>query len=207
MGIKFESIKQELIAYFYKGGYIMKINSSQLDYICEKIIEKISNKQTISEKMILDLSIFIAYMINNKFSFELPDSYQRMEDVVEDYWFYSSSKDDNKEACLSYIRVYQTINLYKVYIANNKYQKRIQEDSVRFKRQFNLIKKIYDNPGIRQQDFHKLLKISATSLKTRINDLIEQGYVYISKIGNNSFYSLSNSGLDLYRLLSGEDNE
>ena len=185
----------------------MKINSSQLDYICEKIIEKISNKQTISEKMILDLSIFIAYMINNKFSFELPDSYQRMEDVVEDYWFYSSSKDDNKEACLSYIRVYQTINLYKVYIANNKYQKRIQEDSIRFKRQFNLIKKIYDNPGIRQQDFHKLLKISATSLKTRINDLIEQGYVYISKIGNNSFYSLSNSGLDLYRLLSGEDNE
>jgi len=185
----------------------MKINSDKLNYLCEKVVEKISNKQVISEKMILDLSIIITYMINNDFCLELPESFDKMVSVVEDYWFYSSHKDDNKEACLSYIRVYQTINMYKVYIANNKYQERIKEASVRFKRQYRLIQILYDNPGIRMQDLCKLLKTSVTNLKKRITVLIEQGYVYISKIGNFDFYSLSNSGLDLYNLLSGNDEE
>ena len=75
-----------------------------------------------------------------------------------------------------------------------------------FKRQFRLIQVIYDNPGTTLQDLCKILKISSANLLKRINPLIEQGFIYISEVGKFKFYSFSNSGLDLYSLLSGEDN-
>ena len=184
----------------------MEVNCNQLNYICEKVIEKIDKKEVISEKMILDLSLFIAYMINNDVYIELPDSFNRMVEVVEGYWFYSAYNDDNTEASLSYVRVYQTINMYKVFIANNKHVERIKEASERFKRQFKLIHVIYENPGTTLKDLCRILKISSANLLKRITPLIEQGVIYISEVGKFKFYSLSNSGLDLYSLLSGEDN-
>ena len=178
--------------------------ADQLDYICNKIIDKIFIKAVISEKMILDLSISIANLIHNSESIELPESFNRMAEEVERFW-YSSYSVANKEPSFSYVRVYQTINIYKAFIANNKYVEKVKEDSKRFKRQYKLIKLIYENPSFRHQDLCKLLKISSDNLKKRIATLIEQGYVYTSRIGKYDFYSLSNSGLDLLKLLLGEE--
>ncbi|MBR6252761.1 MAG: winged helix-turn-helix domain-containing protein [Clostridia bacterium] len=178
---------------------------NRLVYLCESIIDKISKKKVISEKMISDLSLSIVDLIKNNESIELPKSFNIMAEKVDSYWFYSAFKDDNKEASFSYVRVYQIMNMYRVFVANNKYSEKVKEDSERFKRQYKLIKLIYENPSFRHQDLCKLLKISSDTLKKRIAIMIEQGYVYTSKVGKYEFYSLSNSGLDLLKILSGEE--
>ena len=96
--------------------------------------------------------------------------------------------------------------MYKVFIANNKHVERIKEASERFKRKFKLIHVIYENPSTTLKDLCRILKISSANLLKRITPLIDQGFIYISEVGKFKFYSLSNSGLDLYSLLSGEDN-
>jgi DNA-binding MarR family transcriptional regulator len=186
-----------------RGELMSMLN--RLVYLCESIIDKISKKKVVSEKMILDLSLSIADLIKNNESIKLPESFNIMAEEVERYWLYSAYEDNNKEVSFSYVRVYQIMNMYRVFVANNQYVEKVKEASERFKRQYELIKLIYENPSFRHQDLCKLLKISSDTLKKRIAIMIEQGYVYTSKVGKYEFYSLSNSGLDLLKILSGEE--
>ena len=177
----------------------------QLDYICKTIIDKISKHKIIYEKMILDLSVCIAYLITNNESVELPESFDTVFEKLREYWFYSAYKDCDKEVSFSYVRVYQTINVYKSFINHNKYVEDLRKAAKRFKRQYKLIKLIYDNSGnTMPQDLCKLLKISSDTLEKRTAPLIEQGFIYIRRIGKFKFYSLYNSGIDLFNLLSDE---
>ena len=178
-----------------------------LDYICKTIIDKISNHKLIEEKMISDLSVCIAYLIINSESVELPKSFEEAFEALKNYWFYSAYKDTDKEVSFSYVRAYQAMMEYQGFVNYKEYVEKIMKASKEFKGEYELIKIIKDNLGeIMPQDLCKQLNITPDELKIRIKGLIEQGYIYIRPIGKFRFYSLSNSGIELFKLLSSSEN-
>ena len=157
--------------------------------------------------MISDLSVCIAYLIINSESVELPESFDTVFEKLREYWFYSAYNDCDKEVSFSYVRAYQAMEVYQGLVNYREYVEKIMKASKEFEGEYELIKIINDNLGeIMPKDLCKQLNITPDELKKRIKGLIEQGYIYVKYIGKYRFYSLSNSGIELFNLLSSSEN-
>lgn len=175
-----------------------------LEYLCTTISEKIVEKKLISEKMIMDFSLLITRLIHDSAPFELPQVFNKMVEIVEKYWFYSARREEDTDLAFSYIRIYQSINILKVYMANNKCENKIHDDAVKIGKQLKqvqAIQAIHDNPGSTYEDICEIIKASKSNLSQHIANLIEQDYIIVNQIGKYNYYSLSNKGLELHKLL------
>lgn len=187
-----------------KELYLPQKDNDLLEYLCTTISEKIIARQPIYEKMIMDFSLLVARLIHNNVLFELPQVFERMAEIVERYWFYSSHREENPDLSFSYVRIYQNINMLKVYIANNQRESTIYDDANRIMKQpkqMQAIQAIHDNPGSTHEEICEIIRTSKSNLSQYISSLIEQGYIIVNQIGKYSYYSLSNKGLELHRLL------
>lgn len=154
--------------------------------------------------MIMDFSLLITRLIHDSVLFELPQAFERMAEIVERYWFYSARREEDPDLSFSYVRIYQNINILKVYMANNKRENKIHDDAVKIgkqPKQVQAIQAIHDNPGSTHGDICEIIRTSKSNLSQRISSLIEQGYIIVNRIGKYNYYSLSNKGLELHRLL------
>ena len=175
-----------------------------LIYFCETLTKKIMDRKPIYEKTIMDFSILVANLIRRKTLSKLPDSFQKLTETVEEFWFYSAYKEQDLETSFSYIRIFQIVNMYKVYAADKRIEHEINDDAAKFKKQQRLIQIIYNNPGLTQKDLCRVLKISPANLTKRISNLVQQGYISTSLIGKFTWYSLSYKGLILNKKLSNK---
>lgn len=172
-----------------------------LNYLCKTISDKVLKRKQISEKIIMDFSLLIADLIHSTSLPNLPNSFEKMVDIVERYCLYSKHQDEDIELSFSYIRIYQTIYMLKRYTESKKLESTIKDDAVRFKKQRGLLQIVHDNPGITLAELSRILRISSSKLKEQIAGLVEQEYICTYVIGKVTTYSLSNKGLSLYKLL------
>lgn len=184
--------------------HITEQDQNLLEYICEKIYEKIKEQKPVYEKMIMDFSVLIARMIQTGSDSGLPSSFNKLADSLKEYWFYSAYQEENKELSFSYIRIYQAISVFRAFIENNRYEEDIQNAAVRFKKYYKLLQAIYDNPELTYGDLVETLKLEASNLSQDISSLIKEEYIYTNMVGKYKFYSLSNKGLELLNVLSAK---
>lgn len=187
--------------------HITEKDRDLLEYICEKICEKIKRRKPVYEKMIMDFSVLIARMIQAGSDSGLPSSFDKLADSLKEYWFYSAYREEDKELSFSYIRIYQDINVFRAFIENNRYEEDIQNAAVRFRKYYKLLQAIYDNPELTHGDLAEILKLKVSNLSQRISGLIEEEYIYTNRVGKYKFYSLSNKGLELLDVLSAKEEK
>lgn len=187
--------------------HIAEKDRDLLGYICETVCEKIKRRKPVYEKMIMDFSVLIARMIRTGDHSSLPSAFDKLADSIEEYWFYSAYEEEDKELLFSYIRIYQDISLFKAYIETDRYENDIQSASIRYKDYYKLFQAIYDNPELTHGKLGKILDLSASNLSQRISGMIEEGYIYTTRVGKYKFYSLSNKGLELLNVMTAREEE
>lgn len=179
-----------------------------LEYLCTTIAQKVRERKPVYEKMIMDFSLLITRLIHDSMLFELPHVFEEMAEIVERYWFYSASREEDTDLSLSYVRIYQNINILKVYTANNKRENKIHDDAIKIGKQpkkVQAIRAIHDNPGSTHGDICEIMRTSKSNLSQCISSLIEQGYIIVNRMGKYNYYSLSNKGLELHELLCAQN--
>lgn len=190
--------------------YLSSKDRELLEYLCTTIGEKILARKPIYEKMIMDFSLLIARLIHGGMLFDLPQSYEKLTDIVERYWFYSSRQENDPDLSFSYVRIYQNISLLKTYSENSKRESTIRDDANQIRKlskQVQAIQAIHDNPGSTHGDISEIIGTSKSNLSQRIAGLIEREYIVVSRVGKYNYYSLSNKGLELYGILCIQDQE
>ena len=187
--------------------HITEKDQGLLGSICEKICEKIKRRKPVYEKMIMDFSVLVARRIQAGGDSRLPSSFDELTDILKEYWFYSAYREEDKELSFSYIRIYQDISMYRAFIESNRYEEDIQNAAVRFRKYYKLLQVIYDNPELTHGELAAILKLQVSNLSQRIFGLIEEGYIYTSRVGKYKFYSLSNKGLELLNVLSAKEEK
>lgn len=177
----------------------------QFSGLCYQIKESIIDRKPIQEKALLDFSRLTCQLLYNGISKDLPYNFTVLSERAEDYWHYYANKDADRDLSYSYVRVYQITSMVNVFVKDKHRDKYLFEAMEKSKKHMNLLKQVYQLPGITHKGLSEQLGISPSMLSHRTAQLEEQGFLFARRIGKNKYYSLSNLGINLYKRLIAQE--
>lgn len=181
---------------------------SAFSHICERLIESITRRNYVDERMIRDFSKQVIWIITNDVS-EVPKTFSDLADILSDYWHYGLEEESDTETEYSYLRLYQLACIIQI---QQEERAKISKALVALdenKPNANLLRVIQTVPGITFRQLRKESSISSEKLRECIEKLIHDGFISSRREGEGQFYFLTHDGETLYHIMatSNENDE
>ena len=134
---------------------------------------------------------------------KLPESFDVLADRIFAYWLYEIDSETDEERKYSYIRLYQTICVLRVFLTEQELEDRAFSAVEQNYSNAELICLISQQPGITSQSIMESCVFSPEDLFRRTDTLCRDGFLSTRRSGSEQYYFLTNAGETLRQFLSG----
>lgn len=177
---------------------IMDIFSS----LCGRLLGDIKNERVLRERTLIDFCKTATWIISDGAE-KLPESFNALADRISVYWLYETDRETDEERKYSYIRLYQTVCVLRVFLSERKLEDKAFSAVEKNRSNSKMIELVGKDPGITCQRLLEDLALSQEELLMRTDALRRDGFLSIRRSGSEQYYFLTNSGEILGQFLSG----
>lgn len=177
---------------------IMDIFSS----LCNRLLGDIKNERVLRERTLIDFCKTATWIISDGAE-KLPESFNALADRISIYWLYETDSETDEERKYSYIRLYQTVCVLRVFLSERELEDKAFSAVEKNRSNSKMIELVGTDPGITCQRLLENLVLSQEELLTRTDALRRDGFLSVRRSGSEQYYFLTNSGEILGQFLSG----
>jgi len=179
--------------------------NEELSKICDALCETLEASRQVQNRVLLDFSRLTSMLIYDGLYDGIPEKYEALAEEIDDYWRYDAASDTDRERCLSYARLYQITSMVRIFERERQHAKTLSDLAERNRNNYELLKLINTKPNITYKEICVELCLPSSTLSHRMTQLESQGLLDSRRLGKNKFYSLSFSGMNLFRYLDEMD--
>ncbi len=170
--------------------------------LCSRILEDIKNERTLRERTLIDFCKAAAWIISDGAE-KLPEPFHALAGRISTYWLYETDGETNEERKYSYVRLYQTVCVLRVYLTERELEDKAFSAAERNYANAEIMELIGREPGITNRSLMESCTFSPDELLRRTDSLRRDGFLSVRRSGAEQYYFLTNAGESLRRFLDG----
>ena len=176
-----------------------------LSNMCVALSETLAASKHVQDRVLLDFSRLTSKLIYDGLYDGIPEKYAALAEEIDDYWRYDAAGDEDRERCLSYTRLYQITSMIRIFERERRHIRVLSDLAEKNQQHYELLKLVNNKPNITHKEICEKLSLTSSALSHRMTQLEGQGLIDSRRLGKNKFYSLSFSGMHLFRHLDETD--
>jgi len=173
-----------------------------LSSLCGLILGDIKNQRILRERTLLDFCKAAVWTISDGPE-KLPESFHTLADRISTYWLYETDSETDEERKYSYIRLYQTVCVLRVYLEERELEEKAFSAVERYYASAEIMERIGREPGITNRRLTEICAFPPDELLRRTGLLRQDGFLSVRRSGADQYYFLTNAGESLRRFLDG----
>ena len=170
--------------------------------LCSRLLGDVNNERILRERTLIDFCKAATWIISDG-SEKLPESFNALADRISIYWLHETDSETDEERKYSYIRLYQTICVLRVFLSERELEDKAFSAVEKNHSNSRMIELIGKEPGITCQRLLEDLSLSQEEVFRRTDALCRDGFLSARRSGPEQYYFLTNSGEILGHFLSG----
>lgn len=180
-----------------------KLNTVKKNFskLCEIIANKIQQHKEINDIDLYNFTYMAIELLKNNVIINTKE-YEKLVYEILSFWHYELETIEDKRISTSYIRVFQTIVMFKIQREEENLINQAKSLIEKYNKNISVIQQIHSNPGITFKDLKEELGVSKEQLQEQIQQLKDDELVVWRREDEWQYYRLSKIGDRLISLLS-----
>lgn len=180
-----------------------KLNTIEKNFskLCEIIANKIQQHKEINDIDLYNFTYTAIDLLKNSVIINTKE-YEKLVYEIFSFWHYGFETIEDKRISTSYIRVFQTIIMFKIQQEEENLTNQAKLLIEKYSKNISVIQQIHSNPGITFKDLREKLEISKEQLQEQIQQLKDDELIVWRREDEWQYYMLSKLGDRLISLLS-----
>ena len=170
--------------------------------LCSRLLGDIENERILRERTLIDFCKTATWIISDGVE-ALPESFYALADRVSAYWLYETDDDTDEERKYSYIRLFQTVCVLRVFLSERELEDKAFSAVEQNYANKKMICLIGQEPGISSQSIMDACAFSQDELSWRTDILCQDGFLSTRRSQSEQYYFLTNAGETLGQFLEG----